>query len=78
MASNVWENRPRNPARLWLWRRLSADDISAKTDLTLQEVIDGETSYVDAARVLGDREETSRKIDRVMREYGPIFRRFRL
>lgn len=78
MALKVWENRSRNSAHLWLWRRLSADDISAKTDLTLSEVIDGETSYVDAARLLGDGEETSRKIDRLTREDGPVFRRCKL
>lgn len=75
MGFKVWENRPRNLAHLWLWRR---HDISAKMYLTLQKVIDGETSYVDAARVLGDGEETSRKLDRVMREDGPIFRRCKL
>lgn len=49
MGFKVWENRPKTLAHLWLWRRLSADDISAKMDLTLQKVIDGEISYVDAA-----------------------------
>lgn len=45
------ESRSESLAPLWLWRRLPADDISANTHLTSQNVTDGETSYV-VARVL--------------------------
>lgn len=73
VAFEVWENKSKSSAHLWLWRRHFADDIPAEMNLALQ-VTDGETSYVDAARIIGGREATARKIDHVLRDDGPNFR----